>query len=205
MKTDVKHYRKRGTVKTFEEPVRRFRDNIDMDKLDLFLRDEPELQDFLAAMHDPAYGNLSFVTLCKKFNVSLGKLQSIYTDGMRHIGLLRMSTALPEVMADVAEDAKSRTVTCSRCDGLKVVRLPVGSEQLDRPCPACSGKGEIRTPGDKHARDLVFESMKLTGQAGPLVAIQQNFTGGDESMEAMFKTTQMITIGHKETKDNETE
>lgn len=181
--------------------MRRFREAVDPELLDAFVKDDPDLETFARALHDPDYSRMSFVNLCKTFNVSLGKLQQVYTDGMRHMGLLRMAAQLPEVMANVAEDAKSKTITCQRCDGLKVVRLPVGSDELDRPCPACRGTGEISAPGDKHARDLVFESMKLTGQGGPLVAIQQNFTGGDDTMEAMFKTTQMITIGRKEEKE----
>jgi len=102
-------------------------------------------------------------------------------------------------MAHVAEDAKSKNVVCPRCDGMKIARTPDGSE---RSCPVCRGKGEIQTPGDKHARDIMFETMKLTSQSGPMVAIQQNFSGGDDSMEAMFKSTQQITIGKKESDES---
>ena len=56
--------------------------------------------------------------------------------------------------------------------------------------------------GDKHARDLVFESMKLTGQKSPLVAMQQNFVSGggrdmmlDNNMEKLLTLSAALTMG----------
>ena len=57
--------------------------------------------------------------------------------------------------------------------------------------------------GDKHARDLVFESMKLTGQKSPLLAMQQNFvtTGGDmmldNNMEKLLSLSAALTMGRR--------
>src|SRR5262245_10145355 len=94
------------------------------------------------------------------------------------MALLQMCSQLPQVVADVTEDAKSHMHACPRCDGEKVVVSMRGNKSTRKNCPECKGTGEVRIIGDKHARDLVFESMKLTGQKSPLVAMQQNFVSG---------------------------
>lgn len=181
-----------------DAPYRRFAAEVNMELLESFLMEDPELESFARALRDPEYQEHSFISMCRRFSVSLSRLQTLYTDGMRHLGLLRMSTELPQVMADVAEDAKSRDIACPRCDGKMIIKSADG----DRPCHICKERGTVRIPGDKHARDLVFESMKLTAQSGPLVNINQNFKGGDdENMASMFKMTQAITVGKKEEAD----
>lgn len=183
--------------KSTEVGYRRFSAEVDMESLQSFLLEDPEMEGFAKALQDPGYSKLSFVVLCRKFSIPLSKLQEIYTNGMRHLGLIRMSTALPEVMAGVAEDAKSRDVPCPRCDGRLVIKTGIDGET--RPCHVCHERGTVRVAGDKHARDLVFESMKLTNQNGPLVAIQQNFrSADDDNMASMFKKTQVITVGKAE-------
>lgn len=183
-------------------PMKRFYEGVDMDKLKFFLSENGDkFETLLAALQDPAFVTLSFAAIARKCRVTLHDLQLLYSDGMRQLGLLQMSTVLPQVMMDVASDALSRQVVCPRCDGLKisVIRNKDGQITDERPCPACKGEGEVRVTGDKHARDLVFESMKLTNQGGPLVAIQQNIGSAlDSSMESMMKLTQSITIGKKD-------
>lgn len=189
-------------------PLRRFRENIDIDKLELFMSENEKYTAFIMALHDPDHARLTFATICRKFSVTLHELQMLYTDGMRHMGLLNMASKLPQVMEDVAEDSLSKQVVCPRCDGHKILTEILERDEKtgkpiktqERPCPVCEGDGKVRQSGDKHARDLVFESMKLTGQKGPLVAIQQNFgdAGGlSASMEGMLKLTQGITMGEK--------
>lgn len=173
--------------------ARRFKDNVDMDSLKLFLEDAgtDKYDTFLAMLADPAYIRLSFAALARKANVTLQELQELYSNGMRHLGLLKLATALPDIIGDVAIDARTTMESCHRCDGLMVV--PFG-ENGTKPCPMCKGKGEIRRVGDKQARELVFESAKLTGQTGPLVAIQNNFAGTDSRMESMLKRTRSIVL-----------
>lgn len=179
-----------------DKPMKRFIENVDVEKLEAFLGNEEKYRTLVAALHDPAYAQCGFAWIARKCGVTLAELQAIYTDGMRQIGMLRMSTALPEVMGDVVEDARSKKVVCPRCDGFKVGPVKGGGE---RECPVCAGTGEVTQIGDKHARDLVFETMKLTGQGGPLVAIQQNFgqSGLDDRMEHMLRVTQTLTLGAK--------
>src|SRR5262249_7412961 len=136
-------------------------------------------------------------------NISLHEAQTIYTDHMRHMALLQMCSQLPQVIADVTEDAKSHMHACPRCDGEKVVVSTRGNQKARKKCPECRGTGEVRMIGDKHARDLVFESMKLTGQKSPLVAMQQNFVSGgrdmmlDNNMEKLLTLSAALTMGRR--------
>jgi len=173
---------------------------IDRDQFELALNGNDKYAAFLQALSDPAYASCSFPTLLRKFNISLHETQTVYTDHMRHMGLLRMSNQLPQVMADVTEDARSHMRACPRCDGEKVMVSTRGNKTSRKQCPECKGTGEVRVIGDRHARDLVFESMKLTRQReGPLVAIQQNIGESTLStrMEDLLKQTQKIVMGDR--------
>ena len=196
MKRD-KHLRQTPESSHRDIPALRFWDTIDRDQFELALSDNDKYATFLQALSDPTYARCSFPTLLRKFNISLHETQAIYTDHMRHMGLLLMCSQLPQVIADVTEDAKSHMRTCPRCDGEKVIEFTRGNKRATKNCPDCRGTGEVRVIGDKHARDLVFESMKLTGQKAPLVAIQQNIGAGgglSTRMEDLLKQTQSIIL-----------
>lgn len=195
------HYgRKVPAIASRDTAVKRFAKSVDMDALKMFVDEQevPKYQTLMAMMGDPAYRGLTFATLLRKAQISLQDIQGIYSDGMRHMGLLRMMNHLPSIMEDVAEDARSTMVPCSRCDSIGVVPL---SDKETRPCPSCHGERYVRQSGDKHARDLVFESAKLTGQKVPLVAIQNNFDMDNARMETMLKRTRQITLEPKKPVD----
>lgn len=180
--------------------ITRFVKNIEPDQLEAFLEDacQEKFDLLLAMMRDPEYRHKTLAQMAKLCHLSLHELQSLYIDGMRQLALLRLSTALPDIMEDVTVNAKDTMESCPRCDGLKIVPF----KESTRACPTCKGSGEIRRIGDKHARDLVFQSAKLTGSRdGPMVAIQQNFiSGGDERMENMLKKTRQIVLENKDGK-----
>jgi hypothetical protein len=124
-------------------------------------------------------------------------------------GLVRMSAHAPQVMEDIAVDARSREVTCGNCKGnlemingelvasVQVTEV-VEDEKTKRPkllqklddegrpmwerCLVCDGLGTLRKVGDAESRKIMFETLKLTGQRGPLIAQQFN-SGGASSME----------------------
>lgn len=200
MKTD-KHKRRMPDNPIADLPARRFWSNIDREQLELALSSVPDKYDaFLNALHDPTLMRASTPTLMRKFNISLHELQLLYTDHMRQLGLLKMSSDLPQVMSDVADDAKNKLILCPRCEGTKVVESTKGKKKIQRTCPSCEGVGRVLAQGDKHARDLMFESMKLTKLGGPLVAIQQNFGDNsnlDSKMESQLKLTQSIIMGDR--------
>src|SRR5262249_54281794 len=110
-------------------PALRFWDTIDREQFELALSDHDKndkYATFLQALSDPTYARCSFPTLLRKFNISLHEAQSIYTDHMRHMALLQMSSQLPEVIADVTEDAR---VTCGLVPDVTARRLSSSHEQ----------------------------------------------------------------------------
>lgn len=105
-------------------------------------------------------------TLCKEAGVDMGMILNLFSDGQLAEGMVRTYTALPDVMGDVAEDARSRMRMCSRCGGTGNVEETV--------CAPCEGTGQVRVIGDKHARELLYKSVNLIDKPrGPL--IEQNF------------------------------
>jgi hypothetical protein len=181
------------SIKATEAASKRMVESMDMGALRLFLdaQDAHKFQALFGMMCDPSYQKLNFSSLLKRAHVSIHEVQQIYTDGMRHLGLMKMMNALPDIMSDVAEDARNTTQPCPRCDATGSVPL---NERGYRSCPLCEGEGVVKKMGDKHARDLVFESAKLTGQATPTVAIQTNISLGDAKLEDMLKRTRSIVL-----------
>jgi hypothetical protein len=175
-----------------DKAVKRFEKSINMEALRLFLdsNDLPKYQILFGLMVDPAYRKYSFSSLLRKAQIPLQEIQALYSDGMRHIGLLKMMNELPQIMSDVAEDAKTTVQPCPRCDALGTIAV---NEEEGRECPLCEGQRYIKKVGDRHARDLVFESAKLTGQA-PNVAVQTNIHIGDAKLEQMLKRTRSIVL-----------
>jgi len=205
MKRD-KHLRQTPDSAHRDIPAHRFWNSVDRDQFELALSDHDKNDKyaaFLQALSDPTYARCSFPTLLRRFNISLHEAQTIYTDHMRHMALLQMCSQLPQVVADVTEDAKSHMHACPRCDGEKVVVFTRVNKSTRKKCPECKGSGEVRVTGDKHARDLVFESMKLTGQKSPLVAMQQNFVSDgrdmmlDNNMEKLLSLSAALTMGRR--------
>lgn len=183
-----------------DQPMQRFIETVNKDALELILGQDERYHAFLHDLYNPRNSRRSFASIAVKHGLTLDSLHRIYTDGMRHYGLIEMSNRLPQVMVDVAEDSFSKMVCCPRCDGLKRLQIgvteptesdPKGTPIL-RDCPVCHATGEIRVPGDKDARNLMFEAMKLTGK-GTTVAIQQNF--GHGSLEDDLQLTQKIIMG----------
>jgi hypothetical protein len=122
------------------------------------------------ALHDDAYRNMSAGTLCRRFGISWLDLMNLWWQYNLNLGLIIMSNNLPQVMEDIAIDALSREVACPRCDGIGTL-----DENGLRTCPACKGAGEVRVPGDEHARRLCLKIAKLMDREA-IVRVQQNFS-----------------------------
>jgi len=145
------------------------------------------------ALHDDAYRNTSPGTLCRRFGISLQDLVDVWREYNSLLGQMYMATQLPQIMADVTNNALSRDVVCPRCDGLKKVQDGEGESRI---CPVCKGEGQVKVPGDPHAIQLVFESLGLIGRKEPAIRIEQNVRV--ESLEEMLRMTQKNAIGEPE-------
>lgn len=174
--------------------MRRFIENVDEGEFKTALegQSDPKFTLFLAARADPAYRDESFASLCKKFGITLQDVDELWRNHQLHHGMIQMMNHVPQILRDVAEDSKSTTQMCPKCEGLKTVAD--GEPPIIRTCPLCKGAGEMRRPGDKASRELVFESIGLTGRKGPMVAIQQNF-GLDSGLEDLLMNTQRVVSG----------
>src|SRR6516162_5689534 len=93
------------SIKATEAASKRMVESMDMGALRLFLdaQDAHKFQALFGMMCDPSYQKLNFSSLLKRAHVSIHEVQQIYTDGMRHLGLMKMMNALPDIMSDVAE------------------------------------------------------------------------------------------------------
>src|SRR5262249_12426287 len=90
--------------------------------------------------------------------ISLHDLVDVWMEYNSLLGQMYMATYLPQMMADVTNNALNRDVVCPRCDGLKNVR---DGDAESRICPVCKGEGSVTVPGDPHAIELVFEALAL--------------------------------------------
>lgn len=136
-----------------------------------------------AAMLAAKNRKTSLIALCRKLSIRWDEMVDFHRNFNVQQGLLRASNHLPHVMEDVAVDAKSKVQGCTRCDGAGKLPDPSISDEkgvhLTKACPDCEGTGKVRVPGDQGARNLMFETMGLTGKSkGPLVAQQFLSFGG---------------------------
>lgn len=174
-----------------DKAMTRFIESVDRSVLEYALGQDEKYLGFLRALYSSDYAKFSFNKIASKFGIVLHELQALYTDAKRHMGLLRMSNNLDQVMEDISIDALSTTKCCSRCDGYgQLSELDANEQEIIRQCPICEGDGRIRVSGDKDARGQMLEAMKIIGRA-PTVAIQQNF-GGAAHMEDQMALTQRI-------------
>lgn len=197
-----------------DEALQRFINNVDEDALRVALEEakDPKYQTFLRARMDPHYKNVSFMTMCRKFDISIADIDDLYRKSQIHVGMIRSSNHIPKLMEDIAIDAESRMAYCTRCDGTGTVREVQEYDERggsgasssrseddaerggDRVCPMCKGTREVRIAGDRTARDLVYESIGLIGKKGPLVAIQTNI-GIDGELGDILSKSQRVLAG----------
>jgi len=169
-------------VSLVQEPVERTAIDTWMDAVDkqtledaLAFSDDARFQRFLSIWQSPDGLKRSAASIAQTCGIRLDEFVKFYQNSAVQRGMVRMSEHLPQVLEDVAVDAKSKYVMCETCGGEGEISDKKGKNE--RVCPTCKGKGEVRKVGDSDSRKLVFESIGLTGKRGPMVAIQQNFEG----------------------------
>lgn len=181
-----------------DKPFRTFLDAIPREHFEGVLAAQPEesrLRSLLALMtadyssytHPPL-----LVTLCKKAGVTMQDIMNLMKDHAVAEGTVKMMLSLPQVMEDVGQDAKTRNRTCTVCRGECEVEVcdgegkPTGEMRI---CLNCEGTGKVREIGDKHSRELLFETAELTNKPrGPL--INQNFDLRDTQLKQVLMATQ---------------
>lgn len=189
-------------AKPHRPSIERFISNIDRDLLEFLLDQEEKYRLFVRALHDPAQHHLSFTALMKRYAITLHEIQALYTDGKRHMGLIRMANNLPQVLEDIGEDSLSHYECCSRCDGLGQISFNTGildedgkAEMTQRVCPVCKGQKEVRVQGSKDSRQQMLEAMRIIGKSAPQITLNQQFGSGN--LEDELQVTQKIVMGDR--------
>lgn len=190
-----RHGRRLPIVASQDKPMSTFITHVPQDEFTKALAqsEDAKFVQMFAARCDPAYRELSFSALCRKFGVTLQDVDDLWRKHQLHVGMLNMMNHVPKILDDVAGDAESRFVCCPRCDGDK--HLTTEQEGAVRTCPVCEGEGKVKIAGDKYARDLVFETIQLIGKRVPQVAIQQNNFGMNAGLEDVLLQTQKLITG----------
>lgn len=136
---------------------------------------------------DPIHDRTSFATLCDKFNVSYKQVAEAYKTVKQSEGLLRAASHLPDLMEQVAVDAKSKTEQCFPCSGTGHVLDATADakakkeaeergeehEPVTRVCTVCKGIGKVYIPGEVERLKLVFDMIEPRVKAGVNVTIDQ--------------------------------
>jgi hypothetical protein len=168
-------------------------------------------QQLLMRLMDPAFRKHSLPKLAKDVGLTYPQVLHYIQRYRLDEGLLKMSAHVPQVLEDVAIDSKSKEVTCPNCEGTTQVAViekvedekgkPILRQKLDddaqlmwKKCLVCDGAGTIRQVGDTDSRKLLFETMKLTGNRGPLVAIQQNMGGAPTMEDSMASVRDVLDV-----------
>ncbi len=178
MKKKAKPENSSNAIARRDPLMKRFEKNVPRDEvveaLSHHMEANPRVNQLVQMLLDPTYVNHAMGTLCSKVGLSLHEVMDYFRKTHMDVGLMRLYKHVPDVLEDVAEDAKRSIKTCWKCFGDG--KVPKNKEESAE-CPECGGKGKLMVKGDDNARKLVFEAAGLTGKTGPLVAQQFNFAG----------------------------
>lgn len=140
----------------------------------------PKMQNFFLDLAHPEAKQFSISELARHHKITSIELAQIFRDFNHSKGMLNMMAELPEVSKDIANDAKSKRVTCPRCDGFGEIDKRDGSTMK---CPECRGRGLIRKAGDLAARKLVFEAVGYTTKQALVNIDQRKYTSIESTLD----------------------
>jgi hypothetical protein len=172
---------------------------IDRENLKAALADSesPKLQKFLAALAGTRYRGWNIGTVARKFSITPNELTTIWRDHNLAKGMATIIAGIPEIAADVVEDARSIKVICPQCDGWRFVPVPEHLQEKFSArvveCPNCDGTGMVRKPGSDVDRQRMWEAAGLA-RKGNGVGVQVNvnagqFQGVESVIEELERTT----------------
>lgn len=149
--------------------------------------DSVNFRKLLQYIKDPRNKQMSLATLARHCDISLAQMVEFVNKSHVARAMARAQMAMPGIVGDMIDDAKSRMVNCSRCDGEGVVGSfnkgnDTGVPDEYKECPNCSGDGKIREVGNQHSRDRL---MQTTGMIKSNTGIQINQNFGVPTIENM--------------------
>jgi hypothetical protein len=131
------------------------------------LSDKPAIQALARDAMDPLFKRTSFAALAERNALNIHMLSDEFKAIMRSDGLMRAAQHLPEIIEQVAVDAKSRDQACKVCNGTGMIESTIGKKK-SRECVVCEGRGTKYVLGDIDRLKLLFETFGLSGKGGGL-------------------------------------
>ncbi len=166
---------------------------IGRDELLEALDDYAESDERLRVMFDlltspiPSQANLTVKTAARKAGLTPIDVIDLIRKRNLHIGLLRTSRHVAQVMEDTAIDAKSTDEQCIECGGEGQIAKGTGDSLVVSVCKPCRGMGVIRRLGDIENRKLIWDTTGLIKKGGGVVINNANVQPGSaESFESLI-------------------
>jgi len=155
----------------------------------LALSDRQDFKDLSRAALDPLNSGVSFARLAEKSGLNFHMISSEYRAIKVDEGYVRAARHLPDLMEQVAVDAKSRDERCRTCKG-------TGKLDEDKPCPTCDGLGTVYVLGNAERLKLIFETFQLTGKGGGVaVNLDLRKVAASETLEDLASTMGKVLEG----------
>lgn len=148
------------------------------------------MERLLGAIADPANDTVSLAKVCAAHDVGLSRLLEVFkAAALAHSQLkatLRIAEALPEVAAQVMEDALRGQRLCPDCLGAKLRPDPTAeAPNRTTPCDRCKGHGEIVYTPEHEVQKTALKMGKLLEGGGMKIAVNQQtlMVGGGAASE----------------------
>ena len=137
------------------------------DVLDFFADKDDRARRVLALLTEPlgAVTPRSLKKAARMSDMSPLELIEMVRVHRLHVGILRATAHLPQIMEDTAIDAKSSSETCLTCGG----EGQVGKDDKRAVCRECRGLGSVRIMGDIENRKLMMEMVGLVRKGGGVI------------------------------------
>ncbi len=142
------------------------------------------------AMCDPDFRRYGVAQLCHHVGVSISDLYEVWRSYQHSVGLIRALGHVPDILDDIAVDARSKDRPCPACRGTGVTE--------EGECLTCEGNKRVRISGDIDSRKLILEATGITGKGRGLNINISNTIGKTDSMEDVINITGRILGGSRE-------
>lgn len=161
---------------------------------------DTRFREFYERLSEPRFRRYKLATIAKSCNISLPQFADFWHSAQKMRILAKAQDGLMEVTEDIVADARTKYISCERCDGFGFVYMedmPAGAkvkgqgvlgDRQIRACPLCEGKGRVTQPGDPDARRSLLEMTGLSGRrSGAAVQITQNFGTMESAVDKLSR------------------
>lgn len=126
----------------------------------LELQADEKFKGLILRLKDTGYKRHTLSSMCRASGVSYLDVANAVMNKGKADGIIATAKHLPQIMEDIAIDAKSREVTCPLCEGDgERLRSKDGEAPTIRKCLECDGTGKVRKAGDPAARKSFMEGV----------------------------------------------